>query len=332
MESDFSKILTGLPGCEFKESLGQRLGALELLVAINGDERLVRAFSLSRFRTPQEKLVLLNEIKNGELLDNQPYFVKQFNHLYLNNHLLVVYENFKSTQIDRLAPLLDLYNNLPLLMKDMVDAMGLLREKKLVHARISPKMITFINGYFKLCFFSFCDPLGSPPRSPFTLYDAPETHTKGIVLVQSQIYSFGVIFYQLLCGTFPLQNEKPEHLKELYQRRKKLDLVFPKSADTSLCELIQNCLEIDYQARISLRSLKEAIDKLAKTYFQNVIAHRKILIHRLKDTGGKVLRKERSRSFYNKGPDVSFTKKSQFVDSFTQLPRSGSSTKNLRLL
>lgn len=298
MDPEITSLLSYLEGYAPKEFLGTYLGAHEVVVTHGNDERLVRAFPLLNFRSPQEKANLLKEIKSAEHLSNQPFFVKQIEHLYTKNHLVVIYDNYATFKMEKFASSIDFVHNLPLLMKDMVDALCHLRDRKIVHTNITSKMIVFMNGYFKLCPFTFCDSLGAPFTLPPTLYSAPESHTRKIFLSQSQIFSLGVICYKLLCGSFPLQNEKPEHLKEVYSLKKKLDLVFPRSADARLCELIQGCLEVDYQARIPLRTLKEAVDKLAKDTFQNVIAHRKVLLHKIKDINAKIQKNEhRGRNF-----------------------------------
>ena len=149
-------------------------------------------------------------------------------------------------------------------------------------------MIVFLNGYFKICSYSFCEELGRRQAPLVVQFAAPETLTHNQIIFQSQIFSAGIIFYKLLTGRFPLELSRVEHFNEAYNEKKKLELTFPKNTDPAVQELISACLEVDHQNRISLNSLKEKTDRLAKNSFTNILQHRKTLMLKLKEANNKI--------------------------------------------
>lgn len=86
---------------------------------------------------------------------------------------------------------------------------------------------------------------------------APEIFENGKYTNKCDIWSLGVIFYQLLCGTVPFL-PKRGGIEELVQLVKNAKLEFPKDIQLSAeaRDLVSKCLEKNPEKRASAAQLR----------------------------------------------------------------------------
>jgi serine/threonine protein kinase len=90
--------------------------------------------------------------------------------------------------------------------------------------------------------------LGSP------IYMAPELINRKRYTSKVDIWSLGIILYELLFGFTPFRSTSTKYLKEVINDK---ELVFPKKINTSLERLIRQMLDKDHNKRISWDKLFE---------------------------------------------------------------------------
>ena len=94
--------------------------------------------------------------------------------------------------------------------------------------------------------------IGSP------LYFSPEMIAKSSYAKEADIWSLGIIAYQLLCGYFPFKIEKYEELKEIVDR----EIEYPSNLAFPARDLITRILVKDPESRLTLREI------ITHTYFK----------------------------------------------------------------
>jgi serine/threonine protein kinase len=80
----------------------------------------------------------------------------------------------------------------------------------------------------------------------------PEALVYSKYSLQSDIFSLGVLFYEILCGHTPWESRSE---KELITKMAKTPLVFPNSLSESLKEMLEGCLAINIAQRFTVDKL-----------------------------------------------------------------------------
>lgn len=241
-----------------------------------GEGRTARIYPMkAMFKSPTVKAHALYQLKTVKLIQNANCFVKMETHFYTASFLVMVFEDYFDFSLDKLITEIDLAQYLPIIFKDLIDALILLRENKLIHTMISPKVIFVMNGYVKLGGLQHVQEFGneqSYQSVPTQLlpYLAPEAFLKRKAIYPSQIFSLGMILFELVFKKrpFPLSVSTWtwDHYREFYERTKIFD--FKNNdvcSDPVLFGIAKECLKIDYPNRITLRYLQEVTNDYIKS-------------------------------------------------------------------
>jgi serine/threonine protein kinase len=153
------------------------------------------------------------------------------------------------------------------LILGILQGLAHLHKNKIIHSDLAPKNILLQGGIPRLIDFGvskiFTSTRGTVEGTSGTpIYMAPEVY-QGEISRRSDIWSVGVIFYQLVCGQLPFESEKyGELLKKIF-----LDPITPLPANVSkpIQNIIYRALEKDRKDRFQtaeamIKDLKEAIN------------------------------------------------------------------------
>jgi serine/threonine protein kinase len=140
-----------------------------------------------------------------------------------------------------------------------------LHKNDVIHSDLAPKNILLQGGIPRLIDFGVSKEL-PPDRSTVEgssgtpIYKAPEVYD-GEISRRSDIWSVGVIFYQLVCGKLPFETKNPN---ELYNKIRSASIPpLPPSTSPAIQEIIHKALEKDRRKRF--QSAKEMIEQLKFT-------------------------------------------------------------------
>lgn len=265
------------------------------------------------FRSESLKAQVLHELKIAKMLQFSNSFVRLENHVYTQNFLVLIYEDFQSFCLESMYKDLDLTQYVPIIFKDLTDAIVVLRDNKLIHHEISLRHIFLINGYIKLGGLDHIFPIATPlpsfyARCPKSMeFTAPEFYTKRNLIYSSQIFSLGVVIYWLLFERFPFPPElrTTKHFSEFYEHQKVINFdcnqVCP---EPNVFLIAKECLNVEYAERITLRYLKVTLDQYCKdrgsmlNMRKNAISKNKENLKKNVDIGK--LQKESSFNSYKK--------------------------------
>ena len=157
---------------------------------------------------------------------NHPNIVKIYDYGEYENLPYIVNEYMKG---QTLRDVLDYKRNFSInescsIMLQLCDAIGAVHEKNIVHRDIKPLNIFYQNdGLIKLSDFGISILLNSnlnlneSKRVVGTIqYLAPELVTGGKASFQSDIYSMGITFFELLTGRVPFDDKDPKKVARLH--------------------------------------------------------------------------------------------------------------------
>ncbi|CAD8158578.1 unnamed protein product [Paramecium pentaurelia] len=146
------------------------------------------------------------------------------------------------------------------IMKHIVNGFKEQVAKGIIHRDLKPINILIRNGIPKIADYGFSKMMNAPPETIYynvgtALYMSPQTMIKNIYSEKTDIWSLGIIFYELLYGQVPYsaQNEK-----DLAQVILKTQPQFPANIPVSkeTIEFILKCLSVDESKRYSCIDLE----------------------------------------------------------------------------
>ena len=225
------------------------------------------------FKSENLKAQILHELKIAKTLVFSNNFIKLEQHIYTPNFLILIYEDFQNFCLESLWNELDIPQYISIIFKDLVDAVVILRENKLIHHQITLRNVFLINGFIKLGGLEYIHPAATPLPSFYNFlpksleFSAPEFHTKKNLIFPSQVFSLGILIHFLLFDKFPFPSELKEekHFREFYQLKKILNLVSNDICpEPNIFLVMKECLPVEYAERITLRYLKNTLDAYCK--------------------------------------------------------------------
>ena len=180
----------------------------------------------------------------GEDENNHPYMVMEFlrgedlRHAIKNGHLPDVTSKLKAAvQVAR--------------------ALQYIHSQKIIHRDIKPENIHInANGVVKLMDFGIAKTEGlSMTRAGYVLgtpyYMAPEQVTGQDITDQVDVYSFGILLFELLAGVKPISGDTVERIfYSILNEQVNLAPLFSAGVPNSICELVTNCTAKDPKARV----------------------------------------------------------------------------------
>lgn len=179
------------------------------------------------------------------------------------------------------SPFLSIENRLDVALQTAHGLEYAFEKSKIVHRDIKPENIMIsLEGCAKVTDFGLAIVRPTSSDEQLTeeqsrkqtmvgtpLYMAPEQFTDAEnVSTQADIYSFGILLYEMITNTLPFQAENLSLLKELHEKKKpksprEINSKIPKALDN----LVLKCLEKNAKHRFN--SFHEIINGLKKIYF-----------------------------------------------------------------
>lgn len=190
------------------------------------DDVMTNPINLKRFQNEATIVALLNH----------PNIVRVFNHGYVDGKPYIINE-YVSGQV--LKDVLDFRSSLPIseaisVMLQLTSALQYAHEHGIVHRDVKPQnMFLMTDGTIKLGDFGIAeadgvkgDAVQSKDIVGSVHYLAPEISKGGPASVQSDIYSAGVTFFEIITGHVPFEkgdavNIAVSHIKEKFPSPKK---------------------------------------------------------------------------------------------------------------
>lgn len=161
-------------------------------------------------------------------------------------------------------------NEIVLIAVQIAEALKEAHSKSILHKDIKPQNIMITNTkQIKIMDFGISEVLrsksssasldyfaGTPP------YVAPESHMGKSIGKQSDIWSYGVLLYQLLFGELPFKGKSSDEILHEILNRKDIESFLTNSKNGKIAEIISYCLRVDLNERI--RSFSEILKILKR--------------------------------------------------------------------
>jgi serine/threonine-protein kinase ULK/ATG1 len=145
-------------------------------------------------------------------------------------------------------------------IKQLVDGLYYLQKKNIVHRDIKPANILLKNDIIKIADFGFARMLNDSISMMDTicgspLYMAPEILFKTKYSSKSDLWSVGVIIYQMIYHRHPYKNSKS--IIELIKKMEEDDIDFEETSISMECiDLLKDLLDLSPTRRMSWNELK----------------------------------------------------------------------------
>jgi serine/threonine protein kinase len=178
-------------------------------------EVAIKILSSEAFDDKSVRDRFINEAKIQARLSH-PNVVKTLNYVEQNNTVALVMEYINGETLD---VLLKKAGALPVeraaaILESILDAVDFMHSKGIVHRDIKPANIMMsYDGFIKVMDFGIAKVMGDSAKTKTGIrigtlwYMSPEQIRGTGVTVQSDIYSLGVMFYQMVTGTVPFNGE-----------------------------------------------------------------------------------------------------------------------------
>ncbi|CAD8126225.1 unnamed protein product [Paramecium sonneborni] len=155
------------------------------------------------------------------------------------------------------------------IFSQIVDGYNSIYENNAFHRDLKPENILFTKGIVKIADLGLAKlvkEISLPNDHTIVgtlLYQAPEMMVSSKYTYKVDIWSLGIIFYEMLFGVVPYVENHP---KKLYQKITTEPLIFPQ--DTKINQhylyLIKKMLKVDPEMRIKWEDLLQCIEKIKK--------------------------------------------------------------------
>jgi serine/threonine-protein kinase 11 len=149
--------------------------------------------------------------------------------------------------------------------KGIIKGLLYLQKEKIVHRDIKPENILLMqDGTVKIGDFGCAVRINSEIEIETSLYgpgspafQPPEQESKGLTM-KLDVWSSGVVLFMMTVGEFPFAKEGEQgNLMELFENISKAKYTLPKNFDENLRDLIRHVLEINPDARLSLKQIEK---------------------------------------------------------------------------
>ena len=201
---------------------------------------------------------------------------------------------------------------------EILLALQYIHDKGYIYRDLKPENILLDkDGNIKISDFGLSKFLSNDEKSTNTIcgtagYIAPEIFNGKNYDKSCDWYSFGVLFYEMLCGCFPIENRK-KNLENLINEVK-----FPENINENAKDLILKLMTIEPKERIGYNS----VDEIKNHKFFNDIDFDKVLKKEYKVPFRPKLHGEMDLKYF----DINFTEDD--MDSFSEEKKEFQNTEN----
>ncbi|KAM3130612.1 hypothetical protein pb186bvf_017309 [Paramecium bursaria] len=142
------------------------------------------------------------------------------------------------------------------ILKHLIKALLYLKQLKIIHRDIKPQNILLSDQVPKLADFGFAvvgDIIEQQFQIGTPLYMSPETFYNCKYNDKTDLFSLGLVYYEMIIGTLPFNAANKQELDKMYQKYKKDQYIyFPEYISNESKDLIKNMLAYDPQQRYSI--------------------------------------------------------------------------------
>ncbi|MCR4562100.1 MAG: protein kinase [Bacilli bacterium] len=156
-------------------------------------------------------------------------------------------------------------------MLQLTSGIQYVHEHGIIHRDIKPDNLFYLpDGSIKIADFGISSPLGEKNKDDAitgtVYYTAPETLMGGASGVSSDIYSMGIVFFEILTGTIPFDGPNPEEvaiaqIKKHFPEPSRIIPSIPKSLDRIILKACRKRPEDRYK---SAKEFHDAIEETMK--------------------------------------------------------------------
>lgn len=233
----------------------------------------IKHIKLTKFSAKDYTNYIENEKKIYEMISH-PNIIKFYDSVSLDNNLYLVLEHcsqslssFASKFPNSCIPETQAVS----FIHDIAKALAYLNSKKIIHRNLYPNNVLLNEGTIKICSFVFAKIAENLEEIPhmdggvgIPLYEAPEMYFKDTFSYKVDVWSVGIIFYQMLYGRIPWKPK--EGVKKMFEAISKheLELEFPEEPPVtdSIKKLLQEMLNVDQAKRCDWNKVLEATASL----------------------------------------------------------------------
>lgn len=215
----------------------------------------IKKISLNGINDPSLIEHIWQEIELMKSLDH-PNIVKFYEAIIKKDYVYIIIEYCNSGDISKYitSPCNEKFAKD--IIKQVADALKYLNEKKVIHRDLKPKNILLTNNNIvKIADFGFARIIKDEKNELMEtlcgtpLYMAPEIVTIKKYTNKSELWSLGIIMYEILTGYHPYKNSK--NILDMLEKIKSLKLKFPVYLTPECSDLLSLLLEKDPNKRIS---------------------------------------------------------------------------------
>jgi len=301
----------------------------------NNKDYMVRMVDITKFPLKQKNLE--TEIGLLQKLKTCPYAAEFMEYKYYEKTLVIVTDSYNRGD---LRSYLKEKGALPedqavRILMQLVCGLKALHQLQHTHAALRPENILLHeeDGRLtaKLSNFIFARAYKGDNKAKFPLpydsqYLAPEVLRENIIDPKSDIWSLGIIFYEMLFGTLPWSGKTKEELRDNIIN-KKLDLKTRNGISDTSMDFISRCLQRDLKKRIDWKDITDhrllfralfmnddGTYKLFNDEFKESSPSRRNLMYGIRSSGSsmpaspKSTKSSRVSSFKPETPKASFAK------------------------